>query len=123
MTTGPVARWGLVLAYMAGLFVLSSIHDLPVPAAEGSDKVGHAILYAGLAAVSLRALAGGRWAGVTLGCALQAMLIAVAYGGFDEFHQSFVSGRSSELADVAANATGAVTAAVAARAWVILTRH
>ena len=108
---------------MAGLYILSSRSDLPVPSADGFDKLGHVILYAGLAGVSLRALAGGRWAGVTPLSMGLAVLIVVAYGGTDEYHQAFVDGRTSELADVVADATGGVLAVVAARVWVILSTN
>jgi VanZ family protein len=52
-----------------------------------------------------------------------AVLIVVAYGGTDEYHQAFVDGRTSELADVVADATGGVLAVVAARVWVILSTN
>ena len=43
--------------------------------------------------------------------ALLAILITVAYGASDEYHQRFVAGRSSELADLYADAAGASVAA------------
>jgi VanZ family protein len=41
-------------------------------------------------------------------------LIATAYGAIDEFHQSFVPGRSSTVADGIADAAGA-----ALGAWIV----
>jgi len=42
-------------------------------------------------------------------------------GAFDEYHQSFVAGRSSDLADLVADAAGASGAAAGLKLWVILT--
>lgn len=120
MNAGRLLRWGAVAAYMAGLFLLSSWSS-PVALPEGSDKLGHLVLYAGLGAVTLCALADGRAARVSAGACVGAVLIAVAYGAFDEYHQSFVAGRSSDLADLVADAAGASGAAAGLKLWVILT--
>jgi VanZ family protein len=80
----------------------------------------HAGAYAVLAAVLLRAFAGARWSGVTPAAAALAVVAATAYGVSDEFHQSFVPTRSVEIADVAADLTGATVAAtlaLALRGW------
>jgi len=105
---------------MAGLFLLSSWSS-PPSLPEGSDKLAHMALYAGLGVLSLWALADGRAARVRVGVCVGAVLIAVAYGIFDEYHQAFVDGRSSEVADLVADAVGASTAAAGAKLWVILT--
>lgn len=115
-------KWTPVLAYMAGLFALSSVSNPPALPGEPSDKLVHAVLYAGLGSVSLRAVVDRRWSRITARRALDAVLIAVAYGAFDEFHQSFVAGRQSDLADLIADASGAVTSAVALWLWGILWR-
>jgi VanZ family protein len=105
---------------MGGLFLLSSLPHPPAIPVEGSDKLAHLALYAGLAGVSLRALAAGRWDRVTTGTCVGAILLAVAYGAADEFHQSFVENRTSEVADLVADAVGAAAAAVGSRVWGIL---
>jgi VanZ family protein len=46
----------------------------------------------------------------------------VLYGVSDEWHQSFVSGRTSDLLDVAADASGASLAAVVLWACGIIAR-
>jgi VanZ family protein len=92
---------------MAGIFVVSSIPDLgPLPGGV-SDKSGHTLAYAGLGVLLLFALAQGRVDGVTLRRAALAVVLATAYGITDEWHQSFVPGRSPEVADVIADAVGA----------------
>ena len=118
--------WGPALLQMAVIFGLSSISDLgPLPAGV-SDTSGHSIGYAILGALLLRALAGGRWSGVTWGRSLAAIVLCTLYGVSDEFHQSFVPGRTPDRADVLADCVGAaiavalIAAVAAARRWGIL---
>ena len=106
--------------YMAFIFGTSSLSRVPSPPAGLSDKHVHAALYAGLAAVTLRALAGGSWRRVTPGVSLGAALIATAYGVVDEFHQLLVPGRSFEIVDMAADAIGALLASGTLWTWGIL---
>ena len=73
----------------------------------------HLLVYAGLALVLVRALSGGRWSGVTVATALQAAAIAIAYAVSDEWHQAFVPGRHSDVADLVADAAGAALAVAA----------
>jgi VanZ family protein len=72
-----------------------------------SDKSGHSIGYALLAVVLLRAFALGRLSGVTWTAGLAAIALATMYGVSDEFHQSFVPGRSPDRFDVVADCVGA----------------
>lgn len=95
---------------MAGIYALSSVSHTPdLPA--GADKNLHALLYAGLAAVMTRALAGGRLAGVTAKVATTAVVVSALYGVSDEIHQSFVPLRQSDSMDVVADTVGAAIAA------------
>lgn len=110
--------WGPVALQMALIFILSSIPNLgPLPG-HISDKTGHGIGYALLALVLLRALARGRIAGVTWRRAVLAIVFATAYGVTDEFHQSFIPGRTSDVQDVLADAEGATVGSLGA--WAIL---
>ncbi|MGE3275612.1 MAG: VanZ family protein [Vicinamibacterales bacterium] len=113
--------WLPVAAYMAVIFWLSAQSHPPAPPGL-SDKWQHGLAYAGLALVSLRALAGGRWSGVTLAALAGAWLIATAYGATDECHQMFTPARTPDLMDLAADATGALAGAAAAGAWSIIRR-
>jgi len=100
----------LTILYCAALFWLSSTAN-PIrfePAFVGEDKLVHAGLYGGLAfLVSLgmhrRNPRPNRsmqfWAPIFFAC---------LYGISDEFHQSFVPGRTPEFWDVCADAAGAV---------------
>ena len=113
--------WTPVAVYMAALFYASSLTSIPGPVdAWFSDTVLHASAYAGLACVSLRALARGRWAGVTMGTLAGAWLIATLYGVTDEAHQMFVPGRTAELRDLFNDGLGALAAVAAAGAWGIM---
>lgn len=101
--------WGPVVAYMAVIFYESSLHAAPLPSAI-SDKVAHAIGYAVLGALAARAVAGGFPLPLSATGAALSLAIAVGYGATDEWHQRFVSGRSADVADLAADAVGAALA-------------
>jgi VanZ family protein len=113
--------WGPVVVYMAALFFLSSQPVLPGSSLT-PDWVQHGTAYAGLALVTLRATAGGQWAGVGAGPVLTAWLIAAAYGVSDELHQSLVPDRMADVRDVIADAAGAALGLGAAWAWGIIRR-
>ena len=104
--------WAPVVVYMGVIFYLSSMTEPPLPGGV-SDKSAHAAGYSLLALLVTRALAGGLWRRVTLRAALLAIAITVAYGVSDEYHQSFVAGRDSDIHDVYADATGACIGAIA----------
>lgn len=130
MTARPAVRpghlvslWAPVGLLMALVFVSSAQPRMPAGPFPGADKWAHAITYAALAAAWVRALAGGRWEGVTPRKVVWAAAAAVAYGLTDEWHQSFVPGRSADAADVVADAVGAVLAAGGLGAWSIMLRR
>jgi VanZ family protein len=110
-----IPRWQLwlpVVLYMAFIFGLSSISDVPdLPG--GSDKGLHAVLYAGLGTLLVRALAGGLRRRITLAMALMTTLVGGIYGVSDEFHQYFVPPRQVEALDVVADTIGTAAAAFA----------
>ena len=113
--------WLPVVAYMAGIFYASSLPNPPVPS-DVSDVSLHQAAYFGLTLVLIRALAGGRWAGVTGVTLAAAWLIAVAYGATDEWHQSMVPNRTAELRDLGSDAIGALAATIVVGAWGIIRR-
>lgn len=112
--TGPrlwrlVWLWGPVAGAMAVIFTLSAMSAPPQPV-QVSDKTEHFVGYGVLGAVTLRATAGGALSGLSGGAAAAAWTIATLYGASDEFHQSFVPGRTPDLYDLLADATGAAGA-------------
>jgi VanZ family protein len=102
--------WGPVAVQMTLIFIASSIPHLGALPGGLSDKGGHSIGYAMLGALVLRAFAGGRLSGVTWPRAAAALLVATFYGVSDEFHQSFVPGRTPDAYDVLADCSGAAIA-------------
>jgi VanZ family protein len=104
---------------MALIFVLSAQAQPPLPT-QLTDKQGHSIGYFGLAVTVSRALAGGLARGATLPVAAAAWTIAGAYAATDEWHQSFVPGRSADVHDWYADAIGALVGAGACWAWGII---
>jgi VanZ family protein len=106
---------------MAAIFFVSSLEQPPAPT-DVPDVDLHGLAYFGLMLVVLRAVAGGRWAGVTLGTLAIAWLITVAYGATDEWHQLYVPQRQAEIRDWYADAIGACVGGIAAKAWSIIRR-
>lgn len=117
--TRALVLWGPVAAYMALIFVISAQPQPPLPP-QISDKQGHGIGYMGLAVTVTRALAGGLGAGATPSIAAAAWAISSAYAVSDEWHQSFVPGRSSDVHDWYADTIGALIGAGACWAWGII---
>ena len=109
--------WGPVAAYMVAIFLESSVSQVPELPTRVTDKDAHGFLYAGLALLMLRALAGASWRNVTIGAGVAAVVLSAAYGATDEFHQRFVPGRTADLLDLAADTAGA--AAAVAVVWLI----
>ena len=99
------------LCWMALLFYLSSQTSLPVPGLfSGQDKIIHAAFYAVLGFFIARGLS--PWQGGLSWTQIGVVTLLVAlYGASDEFHQSFVAGRSSSGADLIADALGGFVAA------------
>ena len=109
-----VRLWAPPAFYATAIFALSSIPHPPAPPGAMSDKHLHAMVYAGLALLVLRALASADVNRVTTGRALGAAAIAAAYGLTDELHQWFVPGRFVDVFDLLANALGAIGATLLA---------
>ena len=120
---------GGTLLWMALIFYLSSLPyqvtpksasiellgDISAGAGEVRSYVAHVMLYGVLTAL----IAASIWAwkfGYQFRLAVFAVVIAALYGLRDEYHQTFVAGRSATLADVFMNFVGAAIAA--AGLWV-----
>ncbi len=104
----PALRWLPALAMMAVIFLASSMPATDLPFFGRWDllikKGGHALGYAMLGlsyyfALPARLSRGYRGA--------MAWLMAVVFALSDEFHQSFVEGRGSNLVDVGIDSVGA----------------
>lgn len=106
-----IARWLPALIMMGLIFFLSSLPASRLPYFGRWDvlvkKSAHALGYALLALTYFSALPrslapGYRW--------VTALFMAVLFALSDEFHQSFVEGRTSALRDVGIDALGAALA-------------
>jgi VanZ family protein len=101
---------------MVLIATLSAQPSLPAPPGPLSDKQLHFLVFGALCALWYRALARGRWPLVTLVRGIMATAGTILYGAADETHQWLVPGRHAEVADLVADALGAVSAA--AIVWV-----
>ena len=102
--------WGPPVGEMVALFWISSQPDLRRIPGGISDKTAHFAAFFVLAALTLRAAAGGRWSGVNGRAVLIAFAIAAGYGALDELHQMLTPGRFPGVDDWVADALGALTA-------------
>jgi VanZ family protein len=102
-------RWLPVVLYAAMIFAGSSIPGTSInPRFSVHDKVIHATEYAGLAFLLARAFGMRRW--------WLAIVVGLAYGISDEFHQTFTPHRSgNDLGDITADFVGSTVGAVAWR--------
>lgn len=95
-------RYGPVLLWMAVLFIASAQSSLPSADEPLLDKIlkkyGHITAYAILMWLLLRAMYEGKH--LSARQSLLAFAILLAYAASDEFHQSFVPGRTSKVTDV-----------------------
>ncbi|MFN8062675.1 MAG: VanZ family protein [Vicinamibacterales bacterium] len=114
------ALWGPPLLYMAMIFGLSTQSQLPSPPGRLTDKHVHFLVFGGLSALLLRALARGEWRRVTVATVVGAIVLTAVYGASDELHQSFVPGRDASVLDAVADALGASAAASLLWAWGII---
>jgi len=112
--TGP--RWlgafGPALAYMLLIWVLSSFPiQLPLERIPFRDKAVHFVEYGTLGALLSHALrvTYAKWRLLSVwSCAA---LVTTLWGAIDEIHQAFVPGRNSDVADLVADAVGALAGA------------
>ena len=110
--------WGPVLAFMLAIY-LYSLQKMIVAPPRISDKVLHATAYGLFGLLCIRATHGGLRP-LRLLPTILALLLSLAYGGFDEWHQSRISWRESSAGDWAADAAGAILAVVVAALLVLL---
>jgi VanZ family protein len=100
--------WLPPLAWMGMLFYLSAQPDVPQPSGpflqQLYEKGGHAFAYAILAWLYLRALRPHIHNRTTL--YLVSAGLAALYALSDEYHQTFVPGRSGDLMDLVVDGAG-----------------
>jgi VanZ family protein len=93
---------------MAVSFYLSSRSTLPgIPLFPHADKIVHFVCFGALSAAWAFWFSLETWKNRKWRCALLCVLFTSLYGFLDEFHQSFVPGRSADILDWIADTAGA----------------
>jgi VanZ family protein len=112
-TLKVVLAWLPAVAYMAGIWILSSsplpiaLDDFPL-----KDKAAHFLEYAVLGLLNAHAIA-RTWPQLHGRRALVcAALLTAVFGWADEMHQAFVPGRNADTLDLLADALGACAGAL-----------
>ncbi|MCK5126852.1 MAG: VanZ family protein [candidate division Zixibacteria bacterium] len=109
------------ILYAGLIFWVSSLSQLPDPHIKFDfiDKFAHAVEYAIFAVLILRIfmISGPK---STKTAYLSAILISILYAVSDEYHQSFVPGRFSDIFDVIADAVGTLCGTCT---YYLFTRH
>jgi VanZ family protein len=104
-------RWLLVLLYVSAIFAVSALPGDNLPRISVSDKLVHAAEFGILAFLLCRALRAQLPSRSRYFIMVVSILATIAYGAGDEAHQWFVAGRTTDLADLAADSLGACLAA------------
>jgi VanZ family protein len=113
-----IGLWLPVAIYMAAIYYGATMPVVPAPIGYWlSDTLLHAGGYTGLALLTLRATAKGRWAGLNRAALATAFVIAMAHGLSVEWIQMYVPTRFAEWRDVWNDAAGAAAGLGAAWAW------
>ena len=112
-----ISLWLPVALWMAAIYWGAALPIVPAPVAGISDTVMHMAGYSGLALLSLRATAGGRWSGVTRRALLLAFAISVIHGLTVEWEQMYIPSRFAEWRDVGNDVVGALIALIPVWAW------
>ena len=103
---GFIRFWGPVVLYLGLIFWFSS-RGRPDVLSATPDYLLHGTEYAGLAVVSVRAIAKRLFSSLSAAHVAGGIAIAILYGISDEWHQLYVPGRDASLVDVLADLVGA----------------
>jgi VanZ family protein len=126
----PALLWAVVISLLStdlftadntGHFIVPILHWLfPQASVETLDfmhfmirKSAHFVEYFVLSLLILRGIRAGRQ-GARFGWAIAAIALVGSYAALDEFHQSFVPGRTAAVADVVLDTSGGIAAQVIA---------
>jgi len=110
-TGASVLYGGLSVALGAAIYWASSLPRVSMPGgSEGgfglASNLFHLPLYATLSFFLSMSLAGGRPQDLTLRLGAAALILAAAYAALDEWHQSFVPGRTAAVSDFLLDVAG-----------------
>jgi VanZ family protein len=102
--------WAPAVIWVGITFVVSHQPVVHIPFGA-PDYVAHGLNYSVLGLLLILALSNGNWRTITPWLLVSAVVLAIVLGIGDEFHQSFVPGRDTEVKDVIADGVGAAVAA------------
>lgn len=114
-------RWWPPVAWLGAILTATSLPNTLIPDVgfRFADKGLHFFMYGGLGLLLARAMHNPPRT-TRLRVFLAAFLLVVAIGALDEWHQHFIQGRSTELADWLADSSGGL---VGALIWTMVSRH
>ncbi len=132
----PALVWAVVISgFSTGVFTSDNTSHFIIPmlrfflphaSAETLDflhhiirKCGHLTEYFILSMLILRGIRAGE-KGMHLRWALVTVLVIAAYAALDEYHQSFVPGRTAAVGDVLIDTSGGIAAQLVASLFVLL---
>jgi VanZ family protein len=132
----PALLWAVVISvFSTGLFKSDNTGSVIIPilrfflphaSADTLDflhhiirKCGHLTEYFVLSMLILRGIRAGE-KGLYLRWVLVTILIVACYAALDEYHQSFVPGRTAAVGDVLIDTTGGIAAQIVASLFVLL---
>jgi hypothetical protein len=106
-----ILYWLPVVIYAGFIFTISSVSGKDIPGLFiHQDVVFHLLEYAVFALLITRAMKGCYSRMARVKRLLLVMIFVLGYALLDEFHQSFVPGRTASLVDVATDVVGSFLA-------------
>ena len=112
-----IGLWLPVALWMGAIYWGAATPNAPSAVQDVSDTIMHMFAYSGLALLALRAVAKGRWSGVTMTALVMAFVIAVVHGLTVEWEQMFIPERVAEWRDVGNDIIGSLAGLACAWAW------
>ena len=109
-------RWLPALGMVSWIFWLSHQPQWPDFAVGYADWLLHGGAYAVVGLTFWYAMGGDWKRPLAIGGLLVALALSSGYGALDEFHQSFVAGRSASVEDWMADSVGALIGVLAVQA-------
>ncbi|MFN3190810.1 MAG: VanZ family protein [Aureliella sp.] len=94
--------------YWVGICVATHLPSKALPGLKVSDKLCHAIAFAGLAFLMAWAIPAARETSSRVRHALLVLGLVIAYGIIDENTQRFIPGRHCDIWDMAADTVGTI---------------
>ena len=100
--------WWPVIAWMAAIMTVSSIPRalLPETGIQHLDKIAHAVEYAILGILLMRALSRSNLNMSFTKISAIAIISSLCYAILDEWHQQFIPGRATDILDLTADFIG-----------------